>query len=229
MVKVGILGPNGFVGSSLVDFLKNKAKYKLYKIDRNYLKSFSTNLKLDCLFHCANSGNKRSVNEDSINDIINSLKLIQVIKKKIITKKFILISTISARLENNSYGLNRKIIEDYTLKVFDNSLVIRLPVLFNSKQKRGILWDILNSKNIFISKSSLVNPISSLQMSRLVLSKIKHNGILEIGADKSITLGDIAKIVKSRSNFTGNKLNLLSKNYCEDAKLDILLRQIKNF
>ena len=88
------------------------------------------------MFHCANSGNKRNVNNNYHRDLLDSLKLIHIIKKKFLFKKLVLISTISARLESNLYGLNRKIIEDYTLKIFDNPLIIRLPVLLNFKQKR---------------------------------------------------------------------------------------------
>tara|TARA_X000000950_G_C13880138_1_gene646552 strand:- start:196 stop:885 length:690 start_codon:yes stop_codon:yes gene_type:complete len=229
MVNVGVLGPKGFVGSSFVNFFKKKNKVKLYKIDRAFLKNKYLNLKLDYLFHCANTGNKRKVNEDYHNDILNSLKLINEIKKKLSFKKLILLSTISARLENNFYGFNRKIVEDYALKLFENILIIRLPVLLNLKQKRGILWDIINSNKINISKRSLVNPISTLQMSRVVYSKLKLNGIVEIGSDKSITLGEIAKIINSKSDFSGNKFNLLSNNHCKNAKIEYLIKQIKNF
>ncbi len=229
MVKVGVLGPKGFVGSSLVNYLNKKNNYKVFRIDRNFLENKSLKYNLDYLFHCANSGNKKKVNENYHGDIINSLNLINKVKKKLLFKKLILISTISARIENNPYGFNRRIIEEYTSKFIDNSLIIRLPVLLNLFQKRGILWDIINSKNIYISKKSLVNPISTLQMSRLVHSKLKHNGVIEIGSDKSISLEKIAEIINSKSHFEGKKVNLLSNSYCQNAKLDDLIKDIKNF
>jgi len=229
MVKVGVLGPKGFVGSSLVNYLNKKNNYKVFRIDRNFLENRSLKYKLDYLFHCANSGNKKKVNENYHGDIINSLNLINKVKKKLLFKKLILISTISARIENNPYGFNRRIIEEYTSKFIDNSLIIRLPVLLNLFQKRGILWDIINSKNIYISKKSLVNPISTLQMSRLVHSKLKHSGVIEIGSDKSISLEKIAEIIKSKSYFEGKKVNLLSNRHCQNAKLDDLIKDIKNF
>ena len=229
MVRVGVLGPNGFVGSSLVNYLNKKKKYRVYKIDRKFLETKTLNSHLDYLFHCANSGNKKKVNENYHSDIINSLNLINKIKKKLLFEKLILISTISARIENNLYGLNRRIIEEYVLKTFNNPLIIRLPVLLNLIQKRGILWDIMNSKKIYISKKSLVNPISTLQMSKLVCSKLKYNGTIEIGSNKSITLEEIAEKTNSKSNFNGKKINLLSNNYCKNSKLDSLIKEIINF
>ena len=59
MVKVGVLGPKGFVGSSLVNYLNKKNNYKVFRIDRNFLENKSLKYKLDYLFHCANSGNKK--------------------------------------------------------------------------------------------------------------------------------------------------------------------------
>ncbi len=84
MVKVGVLGPKGFVGSSLVNYLNKKNNYKVFRIDRNFLENKSLKHKLDYLFHCANSGNKKKVNENYHGDIINSLNLINKLKKKII-------------------------------------------------------------------------------------------------------------------------------------------------
>ena len=62
-------------------------------------------------------------------------------------------------------------------------------------------------KKIYISKKSLVNPISTLQMSKLVCSKLKNNGTIEIGSNKSITLEEIAEKTNSKSNFNGKKIN----------------------
>lgn len=62
-------------------------------------------------------------------------------------------------------------------------------------------------KKIYISKKSLVNPISTLQMSKLVCSKLKYNGTIEIGSNKSITLEEIAEKTNSKSNFNGKKIN----------------------
>ena len=66
-------------------------------------------------------------------------------------------------------------------------------------------------------------------MSSLVYSKLKFKDIVEVGSDKSISLGEIANIVNSKSIFQGNKFNLLSKNYCKKAKLEVFIKQIKYF
>ena len=65
-------------------------------------------------------------------------------------------------------------------------------------------------------------------MSRLVHSKLKHNGVIEIGST-SLLSEKIAEITKSKSYFKGKKVNLLSNSFCQNAKLDDLIKDIKNF
>ena len=38
-----------------------------------------------------------------------------------------------------------------------------------------------------------------------------------------------AEIINSKSHFEGKKVNLLSNSYCQNAKLDDLIKDIKNF
>ena len=54
---------------------------------------------------------KKKVNERSNEDFINCINLLLNLYKKIITKKIILISTISVRVEKNSYAVNRDLVE----------------------------------------------------------------------------------------------------------------------
>ena len=54
--------------------------------------------------------------------------------------------------------MNRDLVEVIFKNLFINSLIIRLPVIFNYDQKRGILYDILNSKKIYLSKDTTINP-----------------------------------------------------------------------
>ena len=125
MIKIGIVGPRGLIGSSLITFLKKK-NIKIIKIDRDFFLKRKIPIKLDYVFHCGNSGNKKKVNERSNEDFINCINLLLNLYKKIITKKIILISTISVRVEKNSYAVNRDLVEVIFKNLFINSLIIRL-------------------------------------------------------------------------------------------------------
>ena len=57
MIKIGIVGPRGLIGSSLITFLKKNIK--IIKIDRDFFFKRKIPIKLDYVFHCGNSGNKK--------------------------------------------------------------------------------------------------------------------------------------------------------------------------
>ena len=73
--------------------------------------------------------------------------------------------------------MNRDLVEVIFKNLFVNSLIIRLPVIFNHDQKRGILYDILNSKKIYLSKNTTIiipeHFIPSFKPAKTFVNKVK--------------------------------------------------------
>ncbi len=61
---------------------------------------------------------------------------------------FILISTIDVHKKKETYGINRKKLEDFIKKKFRKYLIIRLPAVFGVGLKKNILFDLLNNNEV---------------------------------------------------------------------------------
>ena len=113
-------------------------------------------------------------------------------------------------------------------KLFANSLIIRLPVIFNHEQKRGILYDILKSKKIYISKETIINPLTLSEVVSNIYKSKKLRGLIELGSKQTISLNKFAKIFNSNSIFTGKKYNLTSIDSGMNSDLEKILSEIRS-
>lgn len=227
-IKVLLIGGNGLIGSYLyVNLLKNNFNItKCSRIDK--FSSFKENF--DIVIHAANSSKKYEATKYPKIDYKESVKKTSKIINYFSKSKIILISSISSRLENNTYALNRKICENIVLKANSHNLVFRLPVICSEKNKRGILFDIIKSKNIYLDKNSKINPIFIDQFSDFFLSKfVNTRGIIEFGSSQDITIKEIIEHIKSSSNCTGKVLNLTSiKNEVDLPNINEFLTKLTN-
>ena len=155
---ISIIGPKGLVGKQLVKNF-NKKGINILKVGKNF-KFSKVGKKYKIIIHAANSGKKFEAKNNPKLDYENSVKLTKKIAKIFKDRKIILISTISCRTENNIYSKNRKLCENIILKSSKKNIIFRLPVIFNYKSKRGILYDLLKSKNIYSNKNSIINPVT---------------------------------------------------------------------
>ena len=205
--KIVLIGGKGTVGSSIYKYFK--LNYKINVCSRN--DEFDKFLDdADIVIHSANSSKKfEALNNPNI-DFKESVLKTKKIAKKFKKKKIILISTISARIEKNIYGLNRKKCEDIILNTNKNNFIIRLPVIYSKKHKRGILFDLINSNKIFLNKKSKLNPIHIDQFSFYLSKNIEKNGIVEFGSAQDIELDQLIKLTNSRSIADGDKIDLTS-------------------
>jgi sugar phosphate isomerase/epimerase len=159
-MKTAIVGWTGFVGQNLLSQLPSDTElYNSKNIDTLKYKDY------DILYFSAMPAEKWKINKDPLNDY-NNLIYLENILKTVQIKTFILISTIDVldcRLEQDEYGINfaehpygkhRRMLEEFILKNFINSYIIRLPGIFGWGLKKNIIYDLLHNnqlKNICIS------------------------------------------------------------------------------
>jgi dTDP-4-dehydrorhamnose reductase len=119
-------------------------------------------------------------------------------------KKFIHISSISARCEKNTiYGKNKRASE-FLVKKIKNYLIIRLGPMFGKKLTKGVLVDIMNDKTVYINKNSNYSFTSVDWIGKWVANNLFiKNKTIEIGSKNYIKLGNLAKKISSKSNFIG--------------------------
>lgn len=150
-----IVGYTGLVGSNLLQFYKFDYFYNSKNFHNAISKYFDT------IFFCGIPSLKWHANNYPEEDLKN-IENIKTILDTIHVKKFILISTIDVYDEinnkydenyiikhnnNNSYGKNRYLFEEYIKSKF-NYNIIRLPALFGKGLKKNIIYDLLNNNNL---------------------------------------------------------------------------------
>jgi len=226
-MRIAVIGANGFVGKNLVKILKTK--HKIVKISRK-TKFTTFNKDFDLLIHSANSSKKYEASNLPLQDFKNSVKLTKKIINHFGNKKIILISTISANNEKNVYSKNRKLCENLILKKNKNNIIFRLSVLLNFNSKRGILYDLIKGKKIYLHKNVLINPITIEEVAKYILINIKSKQrVHEIGSINKFKLSYIQNIIGSKSKFGTKKIKLTSKkNPLVKFNSQKLIDQMKN-
>ena len=223
-MRIAVIGANGFVGKNLVKILKTK--HKIIKISRK-TKFASFNKDFDLLIHSANSSKKYEASNFPIRDFKNSVKLTKKIIYHFGNKKIILISTISANNEKNIYSKNRKLCENIILKSSKKNIIFRLPLIFNTKSKRGILYDLLKGEKIYSNKNSIINPVTIDQICYYIFNNLNSKKkIHEIGSYENIKLFELAKIINSKSKFIKRETNLLAKPSLEIFTLKNIINEL---
>lgn len=131
-------------------------------------------------------------------------------------EKLIQISTVSARCQlNHPYGVNKAAAEIIVLSR-KNNLVIRLGALFGEGLDKGVIFDMLNGKEVFVAKESRYNYISTAKAAEIISKKINEFGIIEVGAKDTISLKEISDYFKLNVNFRERFEEQFTENPDED-------------
>lgn len=153
--NVGVVGPNGFIGSNLVRRSGASAVYG--RNDGEFL----ANSNHDLLICSGAPAEKWKANNDPGEDARN----LELLAKNLSTakaKNFVLISTIDVLgngtdvietedisvYERDAYGLNRHALEIQVASEFPRSLIIRLPAMFGPGLKKNLIYDLLHYKKL---------------------------------------------------------------------------------
>ena len=129
-------------------------------------------------------------------------------------KKFIHISSISARCEKNTvYGKNKKISEILVKNNNNKNLIVRLGPMFGKSLNKGVLIDMLNSKTVFINGKSKYSFTNIKWIANWIIQNMKNKkGLIEIGSKDHIKLISIRDKIKSKSKFIGRLDNQIIIN-----------------
>ncbi len=212
--KILLIGGKGLVGSSLNLYLSKFYNVTICGRNDNFndLKN-----KFETIIHAANSSKKFESFKSPEIDYRESVSKTNKILKSFSNERIILISSISSRIENNTYGKNRKLCEELVLKHNSKNLIIRLPVLHSEMSNRGIIYDILKSRKIYLDKETRINPISIDQFSQFFIENFeKFTDVIEFGSKQDTNIGELIKLINSKSECKGLKLNLTSSKKIED-------------
>ena len=201
--NLGILGPKGFVGSALIRYCKKK-KIKFVSITRKK-NLFYKNYKFNFLINCALPSKRYWAKKFPLEDFKETVIKTDFFLKNLKYKKFIHISSISARVQLNTvYGLNKKKAENLVKKKNFYS-IFRLASMYGRGLKKGVLIDLANSSNVFLNKNSKYSFTQVDKIAEYIIKNLNKfkNQTKEIGCNDYIKLDDIKKKINSKSKFRG--------------------------
>jgi nucleoside-diphosphate-sugar epimerase len=196
-MKIALLGPEGYVGSSIYEKIKN---HKVTPITRNTVMS-GIDKNLDLVIHSANPAKRYLANKDPMKDFKETIEKTKTIINDFKGVPIILISSISCRTQKDTpYGLHRLACEDLILK--SGGTVFRLGPLFGGNREKDIIHDIANNKPVYHSKKTKYAYCNVNWAAQYISENLSiGSGTYEIGARNVVTLEELAEAVGSSSTF----------------------------
>ena len=215
---IGILGANGFVGNEIYNNLKNKYKNIIPLTRENYLDFVG--LYFDCIINSAMPSKRFWAKNNPKLDYEETVNKTKSFIDKFNFKKFIQISSISARCQVDTiYGRNKKLSEDLC-KNLTNYLIIRLGPLYGKKLSKGVIIDMINNSTVYVSGESKYAFTDIKWFGEWLSENIHLEGLIEVGPNNYIKLLDLAKKINSKSKFEGpvdNQVIFTNKIFDNDA------------
>lgn len=221
MPVVAVIGSKGYVGSAIYQELLRSAKYSVVGVTReNYLATKERNFDIiiNCAMPSARFWAKNHPEEDFMETVKKTADLLYGWK----FKKFIQISTVSARCQTDTvYGRHKAAAE--RLCDFGDNLIVRLGALYGENMKKGVLVDMLERKKVFVDRTSRYSFISVLFCASWIASNLDRQGIVELGGKNAIALEDVAKHMGADIEFEGainhQDIESAEKNLPEAARV----------
>lgn len=201
MPSIAVIGSNGYVGNALYNEFLKSSKHSVVGVTRdNYgdMKGQSFDAIINCAMPSGRFWAKNHPEEDFIETVKKTADLVYGWK----FKKFVQISTISARCQLDTvYGRHKAAAEK--LCNFGENLIVRLGALYGENMKKGVLIDMLEGKKVFVDKKSRYSFISVLFCASWIAENLDHQGIVELGGKNAIALEDVVKQVQGDVEFEG--------------------------
>lgn len=201
-MKIGIIGANGFLGSKLVSVLKKN--YEVIEIIRDNYK-YNIGKKFDILINANGTNKKYYANKFPKEDF--QLSVLSVVNSLFDFKynKYIYISTIDAEKNNDIYGFHRNLAEQLVVKYCKNWLIIRCCAIIGKNAKKGVVYDIINNKNLYLTKNSTLQLITDIDVAINLKKNIYiKNKILNFYSNDNVTIEEIAKILNKKITINKN-------------------------
>jgi len=194
-MKIIVVGHTGFVGRAVYKHLRMK-RFVIGGLNSN---SSYEDRACDILINCAGNAkkflaSKNYIEARSIEDGI----LLNV--KKINAKKVIHISSMDAETMSN-YGLLKKYAERIISNFIPDFCILRLSGLIGEGLSKNVVFDLLNNNQLYVKPNSTYNFINTSVVAEIIeylISNWQAKEIINIAANKSISVREIAKILNVR-------------------------------
>ncbi len=191
MKRVAVIGSGGYIGSALFEKIQKNKKYNVSGVTRDNYSYFSKR-SFDIVINAAMPAKRLWAEQNPEKDFIETVKKTADLVYTWKYKKFVQISTISARSElDKVYGRNKAAAENISL--FDKNLIVRLTSTFGDTLSKGAVIDILNERKVWVDSKSKYSFASLDFVTDWIASNLERKGIIEVGAKNALSLERIVK------------------------------------
>jgi len=210
MLKIGIVGSNGFLGRTLSNASKN-FDYDINNVTRKNFEHFKKE-KFDVLINTATPSKKYWASNNPHLDFQATVSLTADLVYNWNYEKFIQISSLSVNdsKSNHPYAINKKAAE--VISSYKKSLIVRLSNLYGKGLNKGPLYDLLINKKIYVDIASEYSFIDTKFVANWILKNLNREGVVQLGAQDTISLQEIASKLNLEIDWEGGLERIYSNN-----------------
>jgi nucleoside-diphosphate-sugar epimerase len=202
MTRVALIGSGGFVGTSIGKALKSRPGIDLAQVTRANHDAARDDGPYDVLINTAMPSKRFWARQNPALDFVETVEKTSKLVNDWHAAKIIHISSISARSQLDTvYGRHKAAAEK--LVEHGDNLILRLGPMYGEGLDKGVLIDILNGDPVFVARNShyCFAPIDWI--GNWIAGNLNRSGVMDLGGNDAITVGDIADGVQSDSEFQG--------------------------
>lgn len=192
---IGVLGGNGFVGKTIVETLRTD--HAVININRENYK-LQNNIKFDVLVNANGNSHKYLANLNPLEDFEKNVSSVYKTLYDFKFKKYIYISSIDVETVRTSYGLHKHLSEKLVKFHCSDYSIIRLPAVIGKNATKGVVYDILNGNNVYITPKStmMLMDVNSISLNlKILLEKNKLKKVERFYPCDNITVEQIGSVL----------------------------------
>lgn len=242
MLRVTLIGAEGFVGSAFVRFLKRSANVELREVTRKNYFEFAGQ-ESDVVIEAACNSKKFLAEKDPLQDfelsVSHRLKTLKDFPSEFhlhissvdvysdLTSPATTEETSPIEIEKSShYGFNKILAEQLVRHHAKRWLILRLAGMVGENLRKNPVFDILNDKPLFIHPDSQYQFISTDGVAKIAMELFEKNiegEIFNLCGEGLISPREIAEIA-------GREITLSEESKQSEPRIvDINIEKIKNF
>lgn len=200
-MNIAVIGSKGYVGATLFEALLRTPGHSLTGVTRENYAEMKKG-RFDILINCAMPSGRFWAKQNPEEDFEETVKKTADLLYGWNFKKFVQISTVSARCQLDTvYGRHKAAAEK--LCNFGDNLIVRLGALYGGNLKKGVLVDMHEGKKVYVDGESRYSFVSVEVAAEWIASHLDRSGIVEFGGKNAIALKDVAKHLGKDVEFEG--------------------------
>ncbi len=200
MSSLAVVGAKGYVGSAVCAALKSTPHSVVEVTRENYAQMQKS--EYDILINCAMPGARFFAKQHPDQDFIETVQKTADLLYGWKFKKFVQISTVSARCQLDTvYGRHKAAAEQ--LCDWGENLIVRLGAMYSPDLSKGALVDIKLGKKVYVDAESRYCFTPLAFVGEWIAANVDKKGIIEVGARNTISLREIAEHLGAAVEFEG--------------------------